>query len=31
MGEIVEVGNPAVLAKQEVSRFGDLVRAGNEK
>jgi ABC-type multidrug transport system fused ATPase/permease subunit len=31
MGEIVEVGNPAVLAKQEVSRFGNLVRAGNEK
>jgi ABC-type multidrug transport system fused ATPase/permease subunit len=31
MGEIVEVGNPAVLAGQAVSRFGDLVRAGKEK
>jgi ABC-type multidrug transport system fused ATPase/permease subunit len=27
-GEIVEVGNPVVLAAQETSRFGDLVRAG---
>jgi ABC-type multidrug transport system fused ATPase/permease subunit len=31
IGEIVEVGNPAVLAGQAVSRFGDLVRAGKEK
>ncbi|KAJ5496624.1 ABC transporter integral membrane type 1 [Penicillium fimorum] len=29
-GEIVEVGNPAVLARQEGTRFGDLVRAGSE-
>lgn len=27
-GEIVEVGNPAVLAAQAETRFGDLVRAG---
>ncbi|CAI7602046.1 unnamed protein product [Penicillium glandicola] len=27
-GEIVEVGNPAVLAGQVETRFGDLVRAG---
>ena len=27
-GKIVEVGNPAVLAGEETSRFGDLVRAG---
>ncbi|KAF7591124.1 hypothetical protein BBP40_001960 [Aspergillus hancockii] len=27
-GEIVEVGNPAVLAIQAGTRFGDLVRAG---
>ncbi|PYH94822.1 putative ABC multidrug transporter [Aspergillus ellipticus CBS 707.79] len=27
-GEIVEVGNPALLAKETGSRFGDLVRAG---
>ncbi|PWY89950.1 putative ABC multidrug transporter [Aspergillus heteromorphus CBS 117.55] len=27
-GEIVEVGNPAVLAGEAGSRFGDLVRAG---
>lgn len=27
-GEIVEVGNPSVLAGQAETRFGDLVRAG---
>jgi ABC-type multidrug transport system fused ATPase/permease subunit len=27
-GEIVEVGEPRVLAGQEGSRFGELVRAG---
>ena len=27
-GEIVEVGNPAVLAGKVGTRFGDLVRAG---
>lgn len=29
-GEIVEVGNPAMLAKEVGTRFGDLVRAGNK-
>lgn len=29
-GEIVEVGNPVVLAQEAGSRFGDLVRAGNK-
>lgn len=29
-GAIVEVGTPAVLAKEAGSRFGDLVRAGNK-
>lgn len=29
-GEIVEVGNPMVLAADERSRFGDLVRAGTK-
>lgn len=29
-GEIVEVGNPAMLAREAGSRFGDLVRAGNK-
>ena len=28
IGEVVEVGNPMALAKEEGSRFGDLVRAG---
>lgn len=27
-GKIVETGNPAVLRRQETSRFGDLLRAG---
>jgi ABC-type multidrug transport system fused ATPase/permease subunit len=30
-GAIVEVGNPATLAQEAVTRFGDLVRAGNKK
>ncbi|KAF9694299.1 hypothetical protein EKO04_007720 [Ascochyta lentis] len=30
MGEIVEVGNPAILATKAGSRFGDLLRAGNK-
>ncbi|KAH8131304.1 hypothetical protein FP744_10009106 [Trichoderma asperellum] len=29
-GEIVEVGNPVVLAREVESKFGDLVRAGNK-
>lgn len=29
-GEIVEVGNPALLTQEIGSRFGDLVRAGNK-
>lgn len=29
-GEIVEVGNPMVLAQEEGSRFGDLVKASNK-
>jgi ABC-type multidrug transport system fused ATPase/permease subunit len=29
-GEIVEIGNPQILAKQEGTRFGDLVRAGSQ-
>ncbi|KAM0254479.1 hypothetical protein ACHAQJ_006761 [Trichoderma viride] len=29
-GEIVEMGNPAALARAAESRFGDLVRAGNK-
>ncbi|KAJ5498746.1 ABC transporter integral membrane type 1 [Penicillium expansum] len=29
-GEIVEVGKPAVLAREAGTRFGDLVRAGNK-
>lgn len=29
-GEIVEVGNPAMLAKEVGTRFGNLVRAGNK-
>ncbi|KAF4770080.1 hypothetical protein HAV15_011453 [Penicillium sp. str.  len=29
-GEIVEVGNPAMLAQEAGTRFGDLVRAGNK-
>lgn len=28
MGEVVEIGNPLALAKEEGTRFGDLVRAG---
>lgn len=27
-GQVAEVGNPAILAKQEGTRFGELVRAG---
>lgn len=27
-GEVVEVGNPIILAKEEGTRFGELVRAG---
>ena len=27
-GEVVEVGNPMALAKEEATRFGELVRAG---
>lgn len=29
-GEIVEVGNPIMLAEQEGTRFGELVRAGSK-
>ncbi|KAG8156791.1 hypothetical protein KVR01_013396 [Diaporthe batatas] len=29
-GEVVEVGNPMVLAEEADSRFGDLVRAGSK-
>lgn len=29
-GEIVELGNPMVLAREEGSRFGELVRAGTK-
>ncbi|OQE46818.1 hypothetical protein PENCOP_c001G04282 [Penicillium coprophilum] len=29
-GNIVEVGNPAMLAQESGTRFGDLVRAGNK-
>lgn len=28
MGEIVEIGNPMALAREEGTKFGDLVRAG---
>ena len=30
-GEVVEVGSPAVLAREVGTRFGDLVRAGTQK
>jgi ABC-type multidrug transport system fused ATPase/permease subunit len=29
-GGVVEIGNPAVLAGQTASRFGDLVRAASK-
>lgn len=29
-GEVVEVGNPAVLVQQAGTRFGELIRAGNK-